>query len=113
MRRSSQPVLTNVGEAAIAAYTRYLHDEQDVSAGTRRSYLSELRQFAAWCEASWSEGHDTALSFTPQQITTPRRYATTCFTSTSRSLWQNDARHAQIQIALQRARTTFSSATTT
>ncbi len=71
MRRSSQPILTDSGEATINAYTRYLHDEQDVSAGTRRSYLSELRQFAAWCEASWSDGHDAALSFTPQQITTP------------------------------------------
>ena len=48
MRRSSQPVLTDSGEAAVAAYTRYLHGEQDVSAGTRRSYLGELRQFAAW-----------------------------------------------------------------
>ncbi len=71
MRRSSQPILTDSGEAAVAHYTRYLHDEQDVSAGTRRSYLSELRQFAAWCEARWTEGHDTPVAFTPQQITTP------------------------------------------
>jgi integrase/recombinase XerD len=71
MRRSSQPVLTDSGEAAVARYARYLHDEQDVSAGTRRSYLSELRQFAAWCEASWSDGHDTSVAFAPQQITTP------------------------------------------
>jgi site-specific recombinase XerD len=71
MRRSSQPVLTDSGETAIAAYTRYLHDEQDVSAGTRRSYLSELRQFAAWCEASWSDGHDAPVAFAAQQITTP------------------------------------------
>ncbi len=71
MKRSSQPVLTNSGEAAIAAYTRYLHDEQDVSGGTRRSYLSELRQFAAWCEVSWSDGHDTQVAFTPPLITTP------------------------------------------
>ncbi len=71
MRRSSQPILTDSGEAAVAHYTRYLHDEQDVSAGTRRSYLSELRQFAAWCEASWAEGHDTPVAFTPQQMTTP------------------------------------------
>ncbi len=71
MRRPSQPVLTDSGEAAVAAYTRYLHDEQDVSAGTRRSYLSELRQFAAWCEASWSDGHDAPVAFAPQQITTP------------------------------------------
>ncbi len=70
MRRSSQPVLTDSGDAAVARYTRYLHDEQDVSAGTRRSYLSELRQFAAWCETTWSDGHDAALVFTPQQITT-------------------------------------------
>ncbi len=71
MRRSSQPLLTDSGEAAIAAYTRYLHDEQDVSVGTRRSYLSELRQFAAWCEARWIEGHDTPVAFTPPLITTP------------------------------------------
>ncbi len=57
MRRSSQPILTDSGEASVATYTRYLHDEQDVSAVTRRSFLSELRQFAAWCEASWSVGH--------------------------------------------------------
>jgi len=42
-----------------------------VSAGTRRSYLSELRQFAAWCETTWSNGHDAPVAFTPQQITTP------------------------------------------
>ena len=71
MKRSSQPVLTDSGEAAVARYTRYLHDEQDASAGTRRSYLSELRKYAAWCEASWSEGHDTPVAFTPPQITTP------------------------------------------
>jgi len=64
-------MLTDSGEAALAAYTRYLHNEQDMSAGTRRSYLSELRQFAAWCETSWSEGHDIPVTFAPQQITTP------------------------------------------
>ncbi len=71
MRRSSQPQLTDSGNPAVAAYTRYLTDEQDVSAGTRRSYLSELRQFAAWCEASWSDGHEAPVAFAPQQITTP------------------------------------------
>ena len=35
MRRSSQPILTDSGEATVTAYTRYLHDEQDVIAGTR------------------------------------------------------------------------------
>ena len=71
MKRSSQPVLTDSGEAAIAQYARYLHDEQDVSTGARRSYLSKLRQFAAWCETSWADGHDSSVAFTPQQITTP------------------------------------------
>ncbi len=65
MRRSSQPIPTDSGEAAVAAYRGYLHDEQDVSAGTRRSYLSELRQFAAWCEASWGDGHDAPVAFAP------------------------------------------------
>jgi len=71
MRRSSQPVLSDSGEAAITLYTRYLYDEQDMTAGTRRSYLSEVRQFAAWCEASWSDGHDTPVAFAPHHITTP------------------------------------------
>lgn len=71
MRRSSHPVLTDSGDAAVAAYARYLHDEQDVSTGTCRSYLSELRQFAAWCEASWAEVQGIVVGFAPQQITTP------------------------------------------
>ena len=47
MKRPSHPALTDSGEAAVTAYTRYLTDEQDVSTGTRRSYLSELRRALA------------------------------------------------------------------
>jgi len=71
MKRSSHPPLSDSGEAALATYTRYLVDEQDVSTGTRRSYVSELRQFAAWCEARWSDDDDAPVPFTPQHITTP------------------------------------------
>ncbi|MBV9598456.1 MAG: site-specific integrase [Chloroflexi bacterium] len=58
MKRPAQPALSDAGEAALAPYVSHLHDEQDLSAATRRNYLSDLRQFAAWCEHSWAEGQD-------------------------------------------------------
>jgi integrase/recombinase XerD len=71
LKRPAQPSLSDVGEAALAPYAQHLHDEQDLSAATRRNYLSDLRQFAAWCEHSWAEGHDELRPFAPTAISTP------------------------------------------
>jgi integrase/recombinase XerD len=38
---------------------------------TLRNYLSDLRQFAAWCETSWEEGSEQEVFFTPAAVTTP------------------------------------------
>ncbi|HLZ22361.1 MAG TPA: tyrosine-type recombinase/integrase [Ktedonobacterales bacterium] len=71
MKRPAQPTLSDAGEAALAPYVRHLYAEQDLSAATRRNYLSDLRQFAAWCELSWAEGQDELRSFAPTAVSTP------------------------------------------
>jgi hypothetical protein len=47
------PALSAAGREALDRYARYLHDELDLRPATVRNYLSDLRQFAAWCEAAW------------------------------------------------------------
>ncbi len=70
MKRTAQPNVSAEGRHALDQYSDYLHHEQDLSADTRRNYLSDLRQFAAWCEASWSEGQEAAHAFAPTAIAT-------------------------------------------
>ncbi len=65
MKRSAQPHLSSEGHQSLDQYSHYLHHDQDLSADTRRNYLSDLRQFAAWCEASWTEGHEGSHPVTP------------------------------------------------
>lgn len=71
MKRSSQIHLSDDGQQVIDQYLRYLSDEQDLSADTCRNYRSDLRHFAAWCEASWSDGQEHIRSFDPLIIATP------------------------------------------
>jgi integrase/recombinase XerD len=71
LKRPAQPALSAAGAAALVPYVRHLHDEQDLSAATRRNYVSDLRQFAAWCEHSWAEGQDELRPFAPSSISTP------------------------------------------
>ena len=82
MKRPAQPALSDAGEAALAPYVRHLHDEQDLSAATRRNYLSDLRQFAAWCEHSWAEGQDELRPFAPTAISTPTITTYRCYLQT-------------------------------
>ena len=51
----------------------YLREEQDLAADTVRNYnyLSDLRQFAAFCEATWAEGEEAGEPFSPTNVTTP------------------------------------------
>lgn len=71
MKRSKHPPLSVDGEQALAAYTQYLQQEQDLRPATQRSYLSELRLFIAWYEHTWGQGQETAMDFTPSAIATP------------------------------------------
>jgi integrase/recombinase XerC len=57
--------------AALAQYTAHLQDEVDVRPATLRNYLSDLRQFMAWCETTWSTGQEETMPFSAVSITTP------------------------------------------
>lgn len=71
MRRAANPELSAEGEKGLGRYGSYLRDEQDLAPDTVRNYLSDLRQFAAFCEASWSEGEEAGDPFSPSAVTTP------------------------------------------
>ncbi|MDP9309462.1 MAG: hypothetical protein M3R24_00955 [Chloroflexota bacterium] len=70
MKRTPQPTLSPEGQQTLDHYSHYLSHEQDLSVDTRRNYLSDLRQFAAWCEASWTDGQEAAHAFTPAAVAT-------------------------------------------
>jgi len=71
MKRMAQPELSPISELAFTRYEQRLRVEEDLSAVTIRNYLSDLRQFAAWCETSWQQGREDTSSFTPEAVTTP------------------------------------------
>jgi integrase/recombinase XerD len=70
-KRVAKPRISAAGERELERYGRYLREEQDLAADTVRNYLSDLRQFAAFCEATWAEGEEAGEAFSPQGVTTP------------------------------------------
>lgn len=56
MKRAAQPALSQSGELVFGCYEQQLRMEEDLSAVTIRNYLSDLRQFVAWCETRWQLG---------------------------------------------------------
>src|SRR5262245_44890997 len=71
MKRSGQPDISSTAEQLLAHYATALQDHEDLTPKTIRNYLSDLRQFVAWCEASWQSGQKQGQSFTPTLLTTP------------------------------------------
>ena len=71
MKRGARPELSSMGESILSHFEQYLRIEEDLSAATVRNYLSDLRQFTAWCEANWQQGHEHASSFLPEKVATP------------------------------------------
>ncbi len=70
-KRAAKPELSPEGEGEIRRYETYLRDGQDLAADTVRNYLSDVRQFAAFCEATWAEGGEATEPFSPANVTTP------------------------------------------
>ena len=60
-------MLSEHGQHALDQYAQVLEHLEDLSPVTTRNYLSDLRQFIAWCECSWCEVQE-GRSFTPQAI---------------------------------------------
>lgn len=71
MRRTAKPLLSAGGDRQLEGFEAYLRDEQDIATDTVRNYVSDLRQFAAFCEASWAEGEEADETFSPANVTTP------------------------------------------
>ena len=71
MPRSAVPPLSPIGHQALDRYATALWAEADLSPVSVRNYLSDLRQFAAWCEATWADGREAAPPFAPAAIATP------------------------------------------
>jgi integrase/recombinase XerD len=67
MRRAAQPLLSGDGQLALEQYAQVLQHLEDLSPVTTRNYLSDLRQFIAWCECFWCDRQESC-SFTPQAI---------------------------------------------
>lgn len=70
MKRGAQPALSAEGQQTLDDYAYALQQVEDLSAVTVRNYLSDLRQFMAWCECSWRETQEAA-SFRPRAIAPP------------------------------------------
>ncbi len=71
MKRDALPDLSGVGKQTLATYEHALREEEDLAWASIRNYLSDLRHFAAWCEACWQEGQEHEPPFTPAAVTTP------------------------------------------
>ena len=57
MKRQAQPRLSEEWPAGSGtSMGRSFNNARDISPVTTRNYLSDLRQFIAWCEDSWREG---------------------------------------------------------
>ena len=70
MKRDEMPVLSALGQQALDQYVQYLQETTDVSPATIRNYVSDLRQFVAWCEAA-AEGTEAEQPFAPIRVATP------------------------------------------
>jgi integrase/recombinase XerC len=63
--------MTDVPGTALHDYERYLQEQEDLSATTRRGYLGDVRQFVKWCEQEWNTGSSIPTPFDPAQVSTP------------------------------------------
>lgn len=67
MKRTAQPMLSEGGQQTLDQYRQVLQQFEDLSPVTTRNYLSDLRQFIAWCEAYWNEEQEKR-GFTPRAV---------------------------------------------
>lgn len=67
----SNLTLSAKGQQALDCYEHYLRHEVDLSDGTIRGYVGDVRLFMIWCERSWIEGQETSPSFSPDGVATP------------------------------------------
>jgi len=67
MKRKHSRCSHQTGQQALDQYRQALQQLEDLSPVTTRNYLSDLRQFIAWCECSWRDVQEYR-SFAPQAV---------------------------------------------
>jgi integrase/recombinase XerC len=67
----SNLTLSAKGHQTLDCYERYLRNEVDLSEGTIRGYVGDVRLFMIWCEQSWAAGQEPPQSFLPDGVATP------------------------------------------
>ncbi len=80
MKRNAQPEISEEGQQALNEYGQMLQQLEDLSPVTTRNYLSDLRQFIAWCEDfSWTRKTQliqsdpaSPIKFVPKEASPPR-----------------------------------------
>lgn len=58
MKQQAQLLLSEAGQHTLSQYRQSLQQVEDLPPVTIRYYVSDLRQFIAWCEYSWREGQE-------------------------------------------------------
>lgn len=71
MKRPAIPLLSSSGLQILAHYGTHLREQQDMAAATLRNYLSDVRQFVAWCEQTWLTEEALASQFNLLRVSTP------------------------------------------
>jgi len=70
MTRQAIPGISNEAQHFLTMYTAHLQEHQDLAAASRRNYVSDLRQFLAWCDVRWAAADDVPGGFVLQRVTT-------------------------------------------
>lgn len=101
MKREAQPELSSAGQYALDQYETALRGEEDLTPVSIRNYLSDMRQFMAWCETQWEE-EPAPQFFAPTFVTTPliTRYRT--YLQTTLWLWLKPATVNRALMSLKR-----------
>jgi integrase/recombinase XerD len=71
MKRGAVPAISEPARQALERYRQALYELEDLRPATVRNYLSDLRHFIAWCEATWQKGREDTIAFAPTLLTTP------------------------------------------
>lgn len=96
--RSSQPSLSAPGEGWLSRYAQTLCQEEDLRPATIRNYLSDVRQFAAWCEQCWRQGSEQEIPFDPARVATPTLTAYRAYLQTEARLKPASVNRALISL---------------
>src|SRR5579859_1410377 len=70
MKRASTPSVSSAGARALAAYSAWMRERENLATASLRNYVSDLSHFIAWYEQQASQtAGDVGVLFAPREIT--------------------------------------------